>query len=110
MVGEGGFFGDLGYRKKKPRVARYTSQNICQMLSISRENLDHANTVFPRSGKRFNDETDKRLETFEKVKKCDEVKTSEGKITKKMIFVDGKLVDIRNLSFGDGKVNIGEVR
>jgi len=76
------------------------------MLSISRENLDHANMIYPISGKRFNEETDKRLATFKETMACVEVLTSEGRKTKKKIFLDGILVDIQSLSFSEGKVTI----
>ena len=93
MVTEGGFFGDLGYRKKAPRVASYESQNICQMLSVSRQEMDHANHMYALSGKHFMKETQSRLEVFEKALASSIIMLGSGRLSKNHIFVDGVLVD-----------------
>ncbi|GMH86647.1 hypothetical protein TrVE_jg10696 [Triparma verrucosa] len=97
VCSEGGFFGDLGYRKKAPRVASYEAINICQMLSISRLELDNANHMYAISGKHFGEETDKRLVVFEEALNSEIIALSNGRISKKDIFVDGVLVHAENI-------------
>mmetsp|Transcript_18172 Transcript_18172/g.37059 ORF Transcript_18172/g.37059 Transcript_18172/m.37059 type:complete len:1366 (-) Transcript_18172:58-4155(-) len=93
MVTEGGFFGDLGYRKKAPRVASYEAQNICQMLSVTRQEMDHANHMYSLSGKHFMKETQSRLEVFDNALKSSIIMLGSGRLSKNHIFVDGVLVD-----------------
>ena len=93
IIGEGGYFGDIGLTAKTPRLGSFEAVNICQMLSISRQDLESANHTFVLSGQRFVRESESRLKVFRGAKKSAIMLTPTGNITYSKIFADGYPVD-----------------
>jgi hypothetical protein len=106
VVTEGGFFGDLGWVKKTPRVATYEAQNICQMLSISRHDIEDANHQYSLSGKNFSVEINRRYEVFADSMAASTIISDEGGICKSELFMDGVLVSAHNIKFSASGLNM----
>eukprot|EP00520_Triparma_pacifica_P017623 CAMPEP_0118633512 /NCGR_PEP_ID=MMETSP0785-20121206/1037_1 /TAXON_ID=91992 /ORGANISM="Bolidomonas pacifica, Strain CCMP 1866" /LENGTH=1378 /DNA_ID=CAMNT_0006524393 /DNA_START=171 /DNA_END=4304 /DNA_ORIENTATION=+ len=107
IVTEGGFFGDLGLTQKTPRVATYEAQNICQMLSISRNDLEDANHMYALSGKNFNEEINIRYAAFSKAMASEMIISEEnGGMCKSELFMDGTVVSAHSIKFTNSGLNL----
>ncbi|GMI34227.1 hypothetical protein TeGR_g10147 [Tetraparma gracilis] len=100
IVSEGGYFGDLGLRAKTPRLGSFEAVNICQMLSVSRTDLEEANHAYVLSGQRFVKESETRLRLFRDAKETPVMLTPTGQLCYTKMFVDGELVEASSV-YGD---------
>ncbi|GMH57191.1 hypothetical protein TrLO_g1723 [Triparma laevis f. longispina] len=99
MVSEGGFFGDLECRNKGPRIVAYETVSSCHMFALSRDALESANHIYATSGKQFEADSDRRLKIFNTAMASDFVMLRNGKISKRELFVDSKLVNAQSIRF-----------
>lgn len=97
MVSEGGFFGDLECRNKGPRMVAYETVSSCHMFALSRDVLESANHIYATSGKQFEADSDRRLKIFNTAMASDFVMLRNGKISKRELFVDSKLVNAQSI-------------